>query len=239
MENAMRFKTFYVFFLMIAALGNIYGMNYSNEELDFSIDIPSGWTINLQDQWPEEFKGDLQKHFIRQPLFILKPSDVDISDSCIMVFGKKIDSKRPGIAKALFDQNAEKTMTSDTDAKRILGEEINNYRKIDTYYYHEPTTNLYTANVIYEHENEKNTTFITVEATFLKSQKRITLQGYSKSINPEEYWTNFQNVVDSVQFGIKDFAAEQLTFDGIWKWAGIVLTVLIVLGILKMLFFRD
>ena len=180
----------------------------------------------------------LQKHFIRQPLFILKPSGIDFSDSCIIVFGKKIDSKRPGIVKALFDQYAEKTMTSDTVAERILGEEISNYRKIDTYY-HKPTTNLYTANVIYEHENQKNTRFITAEATLFKSKKRITLQGYSTSINPEEYWTDFQEVVDSVQFGIKDFAAEQLTLDGICKWAGIILTILLAIGILRMLFFRD
>lgn len=232
----------YLAILLLCASACLAQQTQHNEEFGFTITIPSGWQIVFEDEWSFKVKDKLEEQYVSKPLFLLKPANVEISDSCIMVFGRKVDEEVSSLATAFVEQSAEKMMTSDMLAKEILGPDIETYQKVNSSYDRNSSENLSIARVIYQDENDQGRKFITAWAKFFVDKKDINLRGYSKSKPPDQFWSIFRDVVGSVYISSHDVSGKNISSEGmlnqVMKWGGIILTISIILGIAKIIFAR-
>jgi hypothetical protein len=232
---------------------------YHNEEFEFSINVPSEWQISFQNEWPEEIKTVLAQRYFSKILFMLNPLGVKAPDApCIMVFGQKIEGMTTSEAITFIRQSWEKQglVSAEEMAEELLLKKIKQYEKIETLCDYNSSKNMGIAKILYKHDNEENTYFTVAFIKYIGLRRDITFRAYWKGENPEEFMVILGGFIDSFQFDqdanpknmletipeeieeIGNLSKEQ-KFGRVLKWAGIILTVSIVLGFLKMLFFRD
>ena len=231
----------YTVFIFLFAASICLAQEYHNEEINFTIDVPSGWNISFEDQWPDKLKADIEKYNIK-PLFVIDSSEN--RSSRIIVFGNEEGKGQFSfsMAQRFAEKNAKNMMTSDILAKELLGQDARQYRKIDSFYDYDSSKHLWLAKIIYEDKNDEASRFITSWAMVFTSKKKIEFRGYSKDRFPEEFWKTFQDVVDSVKVGSSYSVKENLSSENmlktVIKWGGILLTISIILGFIKILLGR-
>ncbi|MBC8392719.1 MAG: hypothetical protein H8E17_09180 [Deltaproteobacteria bacterium] len=223
---------------------------YRNEEFGFTIDVPSNWYINFDKEWPVEVKTALKQKHAGKFLFMLNPLGVKASDSpCVRVLGG-LGTSKINFRAAYIKKNGKRMLTSSLKhmADELLGSNIKQYHEVDTFYENDPSRQLAIAKILYK-QNDPNTYFMVTSAKFYGRPRSVNFQGYWSGVEHEDFWQVFTEVIGSYKFDKYSITIDFPLFDKdadpkekvfiLWKWAGIILTISIAIGILRMLFFRD
>jgi len=121
-------------------------------------------------------------------------------------------------------------------AEKLLGEQYKQYRRIqkEDYYNYDKSKKCIIAKILFYHDGIY---FLPAESKFLGDGRTVEFRGYWKGENPEKFWSIFKDVTGSFVFdsGAK---SKEPTFNRIWKWVGIILTISIILGFVRMLLAR-
>ena len=231
---------------------------YHNEEFGFIINIPSLWHISLEDEWTNKVEATLEQLYTSKSLCMLNPEGVAAPDvPCIIVFGQETEGVTTSEAIASVKKIGEKMLISCAEslAKQLLGKNIRQYQKVDTFYDYDSSKYLAKSRILYKHNYEENIYFMVARAKFVGLQRVVDFRGYWKGKRHEEFQNLFNEVIDSFDFdpdakpkGVLDSVPQEIkeasnlskekTFNRIWKWGGIVLTIWIVLGVAKILLDR-
>ena len=131
----------------------------------------------------------------------------------------------------------------------VIGREIKQYRLVETKFALIKSANRLYGIVRYE-DNDKSK-IIGAEVKIVCKDGWVTLCCFARGTEAERFVDTVNNIADSFQYDgsstvVKNEMSEEeasrlsreQTADNIWEWAGIILTILIVLGFIKMLFFR-
>lgn len=239
-----------VFFLCASAC--LAQGTHHNDEFGFTIGIPSQWHATTENDWSNKIKAVSKKQFwSSKPLLILNPSGAKtLNVPSIIVHGIKL--KRTTTSEAIADlkKNGSDTMTSSAEniaMFRVLGKNFNQYREEDTFYDYDSSKNCATAIILYQH-NTENTYFTAAMSKCIGLKRVVDFRGYWKGANPEEFRQIFNGVIDSFEYDSDAAAPFGSSIEGrnlsekilnkALKWGGIILTISIILGFVKMLLGR-
>jgi len=222
--------------------------SFHNDEFGFTIEMPVGWNISFENEWSNEVKDSLERVFDGKTLLMLNPSDVKAPKTpCIQVQGRKLQKTTTSEAINTLKHTGEEFMTYSAEylAESLLGRNVNQYDKMDTFYDYDSSRKAAIAKILYQHKRE-DIYFLSARAKFIGLQRVIDFRGYWEGDDPESFWQTFNEVIDSFEFDqdarpggilgaakeIGDMSKEQ-KFNLIWKWAGIILTISIIIGIAR------
>ncbi|MFC1677854.1 hypothetical protein ACFL3G_12445 [Planctomycetota bacterium] len=192
-------RYFAIAFLLSTASVCWANETYSSEEFGFTMDIPSGWEMSLEEDWSDEL------NLTSNVLFVLNPSGVEIMDApTILVKGHTLDNKsRSGLIR-LLNARAEKGFELEAKliAKKFLGNSFKQYRKIDTFSEYKSSENSGRAELLYEHKKDY-TCFMAARAGFVGPRSYVSFHSYWKGDDPEEFESDYYDVIKSFRFGLK------------------------------------
>ncbi len=216
--------------------------SFRNDEFGFALEVPVGWNISFENEWPDEVKDSLERLHESKTLLMLNPSGIKAPKApCIQVQGRKLQKTTTSEAIKVLKETGKKYVTASARylAQSLLGRNANQYNQIDTFYDYDSARKLAVAKILYQHK-DRDIYFLSASAKFIGLQRVIDFQGYWKGDDPESFWQVFIGVTDSFEFdadakpkwGIGDMSGEQ-KFGLIWKLVGIILTISIIIGIVK------
>ena len=226
---------------------------YHDDEFGFTIDIPSQWYATSENEWSDEVKSDLKRSG-SNPILLINPSRINsLKPPCISVHGIKLKRTTTSEAIANFRKNGKEILNKSTkySAMIALGPKFKEYSKIDLFYHYDSSRCMALAKKLYQHNYDRSNYFMAAMAKFIGRQRRVEFDGYSEGQEPDQFWQVFTEVIDSFEFdadakpkGILGTVPQEIKevsklssremFKRVWKWIGIILPVLIVLGFVKM-----
>ena len=221
---------------------------YHNEEFGFTVNIPSGWEMTTWDQLPDKTKTSLEKA-LQKSFLIIHLLDVEPpKNPCILVRGHEIRRGTTSGAISKFKKTGKEHMMKIT---KYFGK---HYQQVDSSYDYDPKRYVGVAKILYQHKND-DTYLLSTCAKFIGVERVVDFEGRWKGDDPEEFWQVFTEVIDSFELDpdatpkgglgkitqeIKEVSelSDEQKFNRIWKWGGIILTISIILGFVKMLLAR-
>lgn len=244
------------FFILIAGSICLAQEKYHNDEFGFTLEIPVGWNISLENEWSDEVKASLRRLYESKTLLMLNPSGVKaLKTPCIQVQGKRLQRSTTSEAIADLKKTGKKYVTAGADyVAHCFLSNIKQYNQADTFYDYDSSKKLAIAKILYQNKND-STYFLSASATLVGLQRVIEFNGYWKGDDPESFWQIFNEVIDSFEFDkdtapkglitavpqeIKEISkmSKPVTPARIMKWVGWILGILIIIGVIKTIFFR-
>lgn len=230
--------------------------SYHDDEFGFTFEIPSEWSITLEDEFSDKVKNGFKKHYSSKTLLMLNPPDIEAPKTpFILIQGKKLIRSTTSEAIATLKKTGKEEMTKSAEylAKGGLGRKANRYRQIEVFSDYNSSKKLAIAKILYQHKND-NTYLLAARAQFVGLQRVIDFQGCWRGDSSQQFWQDFNDVVDSFEFDqdtapknlitaipqeIKEMIALPRQAKGrpILKWIGYIIGTAIVLSIIKKLFF--
>lgn len=228
---------------------------YYQEEFNFSVNIPEGWYHSLEEDWPESTKKILKRIYTSKTLLMFNPLNATPSEiPCIQIQGKVMEHSTTSQIIDHLKIDGEDKLVSSAEylAKDTFGKKINGFQKVDTFYDYNSQNHRAIAKIVFKNPETGNL-FVSARAKFIGARRAVDLRGYWTGQNPDEFWGLFNEFVDSFEFdpeakvkiGIGGISQEvsdikeispEAGLRRIFKWGGIILGVLIVLGIFKSIF---
>ena len=237
---------YFIIFLLCITSVCLAQENYHDDEFSFNFEVPSGWNISFENEWPDKLKAALERAYATKTLLLLTPSDRKPSEMpLIQIQGKELKRTTTYEEIESIKKKHSKDMISSAEYTALakLGLKRKQYRQIDTFYNYDSSRKFAIAKILYQHRNE-DVYFLSAIAKFIGLQRVIDFRGYWRGEDPEEFWQVFNKVTDSFEYD-KDAAAPfSSSFEGrnlsekmlnkVIKWGGIILTISIILGLVKM-----
>ncbi len=226
---------------------------YHDDEFGFTIKAPSGWNITFKDQLSAKGKESLKKAFSNEVLLMIHPPDTEPpKNPCILFNCRKLVRTTTSEAIADLKKLGNEALMKSTRflGWMLLGRKEKQYTEIDEFYDYDSSLYRAVSKVLYQH-NQDGSYALCAKAKFIGLQRVTSFSAYWKGDDPEEFWQVFTEVIDSFEFDddarpkgilgtvpqeIKEVSklSSQEMFKRVWKWIGIILPVLIVLGFVKM-----
>ena len=225
---------------------------YHNEEFGFTIGIPSQWYATSENEWSDELKTGLEKLYSNKVLLILNPLDTNpINVPSIIILGAKLERTTTTEAIEYLKKNGKEELINSAKymAEGVLGRKIKKYSVIDNFYDYNPAKKCGISKIIYQH-NYDGIFFLSARAKFVGLKRLIDFRGYWEGDDPKEFRQVFNEILDSFEFDpdakpkgmfgaipreIKEIGglSKEQKLKRIWKWAGTILTILIIFGVAK------
>ena len=249
----MKFRVF-VLMLVIIAVTNVFGIDYTNEEYGVHFVLPDHWKVIDYEDLPLEKQQRLDKrHHPFKTLAICGFRNHDGPDlTQIFIHYRRFDrvtfSEAKKRIKTEFIQKMMIT-SAKTNVTDVIGREVKQYRIFE-----KKCGLIKSANRLYglvHYKGYDRPEIIAMEVKFLCKDGWVGLGCFSRGSETENFVDSINKIADSFQYDgsstvVKNEMSEEeasrlsreQTADNIWEWGGIILTILIVLGFIKMLFFR-
>ncbi len=245
----------FVFILIAVSMTTVFGKDYANEQYGIHFILPDHWNIVDFEDLPLEKQQRLDNRYHPfKTLSICGFRDHHGPDRTnVIIKYKKFEKESLNKAINLAQSEYAKKMmitSAKLNASDGIGREIKEYKAVETECGFVNSTNRAYGFVRYKSNNKPNLVAIAVKI-FVKDGV-VDLDCFSIGSEADGFVDTVNTIADSFQYdgntstinntsetpGPNELVTKQ-TFKGVWKWAGIILTVSIVLGILRMLFFRD
>lgn len=245
-----------LFFVLLASFNTIaFSREYNNEEYGLYLVVPDHWKVVEFDNLPSEKQMRLAKLY--HPFKTLAVCGYRSQDGLdvkqiIIQFRKFEKSNYNKAKKFILTEKAQEMMISsaEVNAGDAMGREITHFKLIDSNYgFHDDSNMAY--GIVY-YENSKKASAVAMEAKIVCKGGWINLCCFSKGLNSKTIIDIVNDIAKSIEFrensifvkkennrNAEGSQSHEQIAETIWKWLGIVLTLLIVGGILKMLLFRN
>jgi len=250
-------RSLVVMIILFASSLTLAQDEYHDDEFGFTVNASAGWQISTEDQWPDKTKTFLKNYYVNKTILMINPLGIEPpKNPCIQIQGKKLDRTTTSEAIDHLKDKGKEAMIerAKSVAEDFLAKKLKEYSKIDEFYDYDSKRYLAIAKVVYKH-NKDDTYALTARAKAIRLQRVIDFRAYWKGENPEDFWQVLTEVINSFNFDtdttpkrglgkitrdIKevDNLSKEEKFSRIWEWAGIILTISIVLYVIKKLFFR-
>ncbi|MCK4998340.1 MAG: hypothetical protein KAS23_02355 [Anaerohalosphaera sp.] len=232
----------------------VRGQDFKNEEYGISFVLPDQWRIIEYGDMQLDRQKKLDNMF--HPFKTLAVCGVwDSSNpdmSQIFIQYRKFEKSNYNKAKRFIQTDLAKERmigSAEINAKDGLGREIN-YYKI-TYSKSDFISSADRAYGVVHYEGDSKPKVIGMDVKFLCRDGWVGLRCFSRGSETNTFESIVNSIADSFQYeGHKSMAgtevsveeADRLSYEqtgkNIWKWLGIILTISIVLGLIRMVFFR-
>lgn len=250
-------RSLIVIIILFASSLTLAQDEYHDDEFGFTVNASAGWQISTEDQWTDKTKTFLKNYYVNKTILMINPLGIEpLKNPCIQIQGKILDRTTTSEAIGHLKDKGEEVMLKYTRyvAEDFLGKKLKEYSEIDEFYDYDSKRSLAIAKVVYK--NNKNDTYaLTAMAKAIGLQRVIDFRAYWKGENPEDFWQVLTEVINSFNFdtdtipkrGLGKIARDIKEVDNlskvekvsrIWEWAGIILTISIVLYFIKKLFFK-
>ena len=243
----------FISIMMFAA--NVFGLDYSNEQYGIHFTLPDHWKVIDFESLPVEKQQRLDNRYHPfKTLAICGFKNTDgLGGTTTLIQCRKF--KRSTFDKTkryLRTEFAKEMMITSTKmaAEDAMGQKLNEYKTTKTESNFIKSTNRIYGVVHYEGKGKPKIVAMVVK--FLCKDGVVNLRCFARGSEAENFVDTVNKIADSFQYDgsntvikseMSEEEATQLSreqiADNIWKWAGIILTISIVLGVLRMLFFRD
>lgn len=238
--------------LTIASITNVFGMDYINEEYGIHFVLPGNWKVIDFIDLPLEKQKKLNR--ITRPFNTLSISSYKEENgqdsSQIIIQYRKFENSTFEKAKRFIQTEHGKELLI-TSAKGHVEEsqKIKLYKVVETESDFVNSANRGYAIVHYESNGRPD--LIGMVVKILVKDGVVNLRCFARGSETGEFVDTVNNIADSFQYNGYGFSqgtvfsdddeaySDEQTAKQIWKWGGILLTVSIILGFIKMLFFRD
>jgi hypothetical protein len=253
MEKIMKFR-FFVLMLVIVAVTNVFGIDYTNEEYGIHFVLPDNWEITDY----ENLSIKTQQMLIRK----YKPSQT------LAVCGVKSPNglNRTTMIIQYLDfttielRNAKKELQSEHGRKMMItlakllagdsiGKKLKSYHIVNSDSDFDNDSNIASGKIYYQDRDKSD--FVAMVSKLIVKDGIVTLQSFALGTDVDAFEETIGEIIDSFQYDgsstvVKNEMSEEdasrlsreQTADNLWEWAGIILTILIVLGVIKLLLFR-
>lgn len=258
LETIMKTNGF-LLILILSLVTTVFGKSYDNDEYGIHFTLPDHWEVIDFESLPLEKQQGLNRLY--RPFKTL--AICKLKDQSNLLLSQVIIQYR-GFEKVTFSeakkyiqsQDAEKRMitSAEINVSDVIGRDIKKYRLVET-----KCDFVKSANGLYgivRYEGNDTLKVIGAEVKFLCIDGWVNLCCFSRGSEADRFVDTVNEIADSFQYDdnvlegreISDEVSEssasdnyvrKQTFKAIWKWGGIILIISIVVGILKMLFFRD
>jgi hypothetical protein len=253
MEKIMKFRIF-VLMLVIVTVTNVFGIDYTNEEYGIHFVLPDHWKVIDYEDFPLEKQQRLDNRYRSfKTLAICGFRGHDGPDlTQIIIQYRRFEGTTFSEAKRFIQTKRCKELMitfAETNAEYAVGKEIKQYSIIES-----NSDFIKSANRAYgivHYESNDKPKIVAMEVKFLCKDGWVGLRCFSRGSEANRFVDTVNKIADSFQYDgsstvVKNEMSEEdasrlsreQTADNIWEWAGIILTILIVLGVIKMLFFR-
>ncbi|MBW8001642.1 MAG: inositol polyphosphate kinase family protein [Planctomycetes bacterium] len=253
----MKIRSIFVMTLIVMFVSNVFGKNYINEQYGVSFILPDDWkVIEYEDLSPEK-QQRLEKNYKQsQTLAICGIKRPDRWNRTTVIIQYQ-DFKEMGFRDAtreLKSEHGKKMMISLAKllALDTVGGRLESYRIVKSDSDFDNDRSMAFGKVYYYNPDKSD--FVAMVSKILLEDGMVTLQSFSFGTEVENFEGTIGEIIDSFEFdddgepkGIFDAAPQEAkelgdmsnpaTLKQVTKWIGWILTILIVGGIAKKIFF--
>lgn len=230
-------------FILFSSLSSFAQEEYYNDSLGFGFVVPQGWELSFQEDWPEEIRTDFR--FMGSTDFLCNPENIELLKFPFIWIEAVQESVRD---KEGFISEVYLLSRLDVDKMNLPGRS-DRFVKVDTHY-EKVNNHIALAMSVYRKSRTSRKTVI-ARAHFVGTDNYLVVRGFWTAETHEQVWAIYNDVIDSFKYNpemsasiserIENEIEEMTPVKGIsliWKWAGIILTISIVVGIAKWMFGR-
>lgn len=258
----MKYGHIFLVLIILLYATTIFGADYNNNEYGIQFVLPENWKVidykELSVQKQKLVDGRYHPH---KTLSICGYKGQDGNDQVnVFILFRNFDSTNFKEAKSYIrTEHAKDVMISSLEraAENAIGKEIKKYHKVRQEHRLGQSGKYFYGIAYYERDNKKLTVVV---AKLLCRKGWITLRGFSKELEAEDFVSTVDNVISSFKYlgstdtqitttdelsskttggSEENVIAPEKAINRFWKWNSVVVAVLVVFGLLRAILFRD
>ncbi len=255
---SIKIKSIFFLTLIFIFVSNAFSKDYINEQYGISFNLPDDWkVVDYEDLSPEKQQRLKENYKQSQTLVICGIKRPDRWNRTTVIVQYQ-NFKDIGFRDAIRELKSEHGKTMMISLAKLLaldtvGGRLRSYHIVESDSDFDNDRSMAFGKVYYQDRDKSD--FVAMVFKLLVKDGIVTLQSFSFGTEVDTFEETIGEIIDSFEFDpdakpkgvlgsvpqeIKDVSnlSKEKTFNRIWKWGGIVLTIWIVLGLAKMLLDR-
>lgn len=254
----MKIKSIFALTLIFIVVSNAFSKDYMNEQYGISFSLPDDWKVTDY----EDLSPEIQQKLIRlykqsQTLGVCGIKKPDKWNRTTMIIQYQ-DFKNVGFRDAMRELKSEHGKEMMITLAKLLaldtmGGRLRSYHIVESDSDFDKDRDMAFGKIYYQTRDKSD--FVAKVSKLLVKDGIVTLQCFSLGTEVDTFEKTIGEIIDSFEFdpgakskGISGAIPQDInevgnlpkeqTFNRIWKWVGIILTISIILGFVKMLLAR-